>query len=87
MKNMLGEKAKDKITGFTGIIVAKVEYLNGCTQYCLKPKAGKDGKMPEGEYIDIQQVELIDDIATKPSIIEKLKEKLDVGGPQSDCPK
>ena len=76
---MLGKKAKDKITGFEGIITAKVEYLNGCVQYCIKPKAMIDGKMPAGEYIDEGQIEVIKDA------IEHNPKK--VGGPQSDCPK
>ena len=29
----LGKKAKDKVTGFEGIITAKVIYLYGCAQY------------------------------------------------------
>ena len=57
---MLGKLLRCKITGFEGIAVSKVEYLNGCIQYCLKPKT-IDGKMPEGEYIDIQQLEVVGD--------------------------
>ena len=48
----LGNKVKDTVTGYEGIATARIEYLNGCIQYCVKPKIGKDGKMPEGEYID-----------------------------------
>ena len=52
----LGNKVKDKVTGYTGIAVTKVEYLNGCVQFCVKPEVGKDGKMPDGEYIDVHQL-------------------------------
>lgn len=38
-KHKLGLKAKDKITGFEGIITARCEYLTGCNQYCLTPQA------------------------------------------------
>ena len=55
---MLGKNLKCRVTGFTGIATSKVEYLNGCIQYCLKPKM-IDGKMPEGEYIDLQQLEIV----------------------------
>ena len=34
----LGKKAKDKITGFEGIIVGKIIYLFGCNQYGIAPK-------------------------------------------------
>jgi hypothetical protein len=58
-----GDKVKCKVTGFIGIIISRMEWLNGCIQYCLKPKMkikkGESIKMPEGEYIDEQQLELI----------------------------
>lgn len=40
----LGEKVRDGVTGFKGVITARVEYLNGCLQYCVEPKVGKEGK-------------------------------------------
>ncbi len=57
---MLGKTLRCRVTGFTGIATSKVEYLNGCSQYCLKPKMA-DGNMPEGEYIDTQQLVIVDD--------------------------
>jgi len=62
----LGQKLRDKVSGFEGIATSRIEYLNGCVQFCLKPKS-TDGKMPEGEYIDIQQLEVVDDgLSIKP---------------------
>lgn len=55
----LGQEVRDVVTGFAGIAVSRLEFLNGCVQYCVKPKAGDDGKMPEGEWIDIQQLEVV----------------------------
>jgi len=56
----LGQKVKDKVTGFTGIAIAKIEYLNGCIQFCVKPKIkAKDNKMSEGQYIDVEQLEVV----------------------------
>lgn len=75
----LGNKVKDIVTGFEGIAVSKVEYLNGCVQYCVKPAKGKDGKMPEGEYIDQQQLSFV-------SVGVAVKVK-DTGGVMSDAPK
>jgi hypothetical protein len=41
----LGIKAKDKITGFEGIITGRVEYLTGCHQYLLNaPSKDSDVK-------------------------------------------
>ena len=47
MTIQLGVEGRDIITGFTGIVAARVEYLTGCTQYALTPKA-VDNKLPEG---------------------------------------
>jgi len=51
----MGERLQDDVTGFSGIVVARLEYLNGCKQYCIKPSV-KDNKMVEGEYIDENQL-------------------------------
>jgi hypothetical protein len=55
----LGQEVKDTVTGFTGIATAKVEYLNGCVQFCVKPKIAKNKEMPGGCYIDIEQLEVV----------------------------
>ena len=54
----MGDKVRDTITGFKGRIVARCQYINGCDQCLVKPGVGKDGKMPAGEWIDDQQLEL-----------------------------
>lgn len=79
MKIKLGNKVRDKVTGYEGIATAKVEYLNGCVHICVKPKVGSDGKMPNPEYIDIQQLELV----REEGIVVDRKS---TGGPQRDCP-
>jgi hypothetical protein len=55
----LGYRVRDIITGFEGIATARVEYLNGCVQYCVKPPM-KDGKQVESEYFDHQQLQAVD---------------------------
>jgi hypothetical protein len=57
----LGKLAKDKITGFEGIIVGKIVYLFGCNQYGLAPRNWdkEKGKRPETEYFDAGRVEIV----------------------------
>ena len=76
---ILGEKVKDKVTGFEGIATSRVEYLNGCIQYGVTPKIKvKENKKPGVEYIDEGQLELVGKgINTK---------KKTTGGFQSDHP-
>ena len=40
----IGDRYRDRVSGFAGIIVARIEYLDGCVQYELKPPVDKDGK-------------------------------------------
>ena len=79
MEIKLGNKVRDKVTGFEGIATARIEYINKCVQFCVKPKVKEDGKMPDGEYIDVDELEIVDTgivIEAKPT-----------GGPQRDCPR
>ena len=74
----LSSKLRDKLTGFVGFATGRVERINGCIQYCIKPKMGKDGKMPEGEYIDQEQLM---DLGKDVKVIAK-----DTGGDMPDMP-
>jgi len=59
MKIELGEKVEDMVTGFKGIAISKIEFLNGCVQYGVKPKTKKSGEMSEVQYIDEEQLKRI----------------------------
>lgn len=70
LKNIpLGTKLRDKVTDLEGIAIGRIEYLNGCVQYSIKPKIGKDGKVNDGEWVDSQQIEIVKEnaISIKPS--------------------
>ena len=59
-KIKLGDKVKDKITGFIGVAVARTEFLNGCVQYEVQPKRlDKDHKIVESVSIDEQSLEVM----------------------------
>lgn len=57
----LGCKARDVITGFTGTVIAKTEWLNGCVRVMIQPNDLKDGKPIEAHTFDVQQVEVLDE--------------------------
>lgn len=60
-KHKLGQRAKDKITSFEGIITARVEFLTGCNRYCIQPTELKDGKPLDTIYFDEEQLEIVSD--------------------------
>lgn len=72
----LGDKVKCKYTGFMGIATARTEFINGCVQYAVAPKVGKDNKMHEGYDVDEESIIVI----TKNSSKKKSKKKEQTGG-------
>jgi hypothetical protein len=67
-----GQKVVDRLTGFTGVITAVVEYLNGCIRYQVQPPIDEKGLYRESVIIDEQQLELV---VEKQKTLEKKKEK------------
>lgn len=56
----LGDEVRDTITGLEGIVVARIEYLNGCKQYEVQPEGVQDnGKIKKHSWIDEPQLKLI----------------------------
>lgn len=55
----LGDRAKDNISGFTGIVVALTEWLNGCLRITIQPQALHDGKPIPSECFDAEQIEAV----------------------------
>lgn len=62
-KFKLGTRLICKVTGFTGIAVSRLEYVNGCIQYGLKQKMDTkpEAKYPENIYIDEEQLDYVDE--------------------------
>jgi hypothetical protein len=74
----LGSKIRCRVTGLEGIATSRVEYINGCIQYALTPKA-EGNKYPDAIYMDEKQIEVIGDGITVPA--------KRTGGPQMGAPK
>lgn len=78
----LGQEAMDKVTGFKGIILGRIEYLFGCNQYGLVPKVNKEGKIGDTNWFDEGRIEIIGKgILPKEVKVEKN------GGINRDCPR
>ena len=74
----LGDRVRDRITGYQGICVTRIAYLTGCDQIGIKPQ----GQKPDGGTFDVLHfdepfVELIEANAVAP-VVER---KADAGGP------
>lgn len=55
---MLGEKVKDQISGFTGIVTGKAEYITGCVQYLIQPQS-EENDYKEAQWIDEHRLIII----------------------------
>lgn len=75
-KFTLGQRVRDVVTGFEGIAIGRVVYINGCHQYLVKPqcvhKEDEPMKQPEGWYIDDQSLELVDEGILDPPVLSTL---------------
>lgn len=60
MKILMGQKAKDVITGFQGIVTGKAQYITGCEQALLVPPVKPDGEFVSGNWFDEDRLDLVD---------------------------
>ena len=49
----LGSVARDRITGFKGVVVCRTQWLNGCNTYGLAPQELKDGQPLERQHLEL----------------------------------
>ena len=78
-KFKLNNHVEDKVTGFSGIILARSEYSTGCLQYGVTPTdLNKDGDLKEWQWFDESRLKEINK-----KTIQGLKSK---GGPAPKAP-
>jgi len=70
-KICLGCEVVDIVTGFKGIIDARVEYLYGCNKWSIMPKAGKDGKVGDTYWVDEGRVRYVGPGINKKEVASK----------------
>ena len=74
----LGDKVRDEITGFEGIVTLRSQWLNNCNTYGVKPTTLKDGVPQERQHFDEPQLVLLEE--------RLFGESRDTGGPQRTVP-
>lgn len=60
--DLLGLKARDKVTGFEGVVSTVSFDLYGCIQVVLTPPLDGDGKKQDGVWFDVARLEVTDDV-------------------------
>jgi len=69
----LGDKARDTISGFEGVVTCISDWLNGCRRVTIQPEKLHDGKPIDNCCFDIEQLEKV--VKAKPRKVTK------TGGP------
>lgn len=65
----LGRNAQDKLTGFKGVLVGRIQFLTGCNRYAIRPThLDKEGKTIDSEYFDEGRIEILKGGIDIPSI-------------------
>jgi hypothetical protein len=55
----LGDRARDSVTGYTGIAVGSSRWLHGCERITLQAPVNKDGSIPDAVTFDAPQLECL----------------------------
>jgi len=76
----VGSKVKDSITGFTGIVIARTEWLYGCVRLTVEPIELIQGKPVDAHSFDEQRLELLEE--KKPEVSKD--SRATTGGPHDD---
>ncbi len=79
----LGDKVRDLVTGFSGIVVGHTVWLTGCDTYVVNPQVIHEGKPVQSTTFDDHALELIEKEAVKlPDAKAAKAQKAKVGGPE-----
>lgn len=89
---VLGQRVRDRASGFTGIATMKSTYINGCVSFGVMPEVRKEALLqeaPQPSWIDHNRLEVVNDglIADKPKTPESEVAKKPSGGPAMKVPR
>lgn len=56
--DLLGKTARDRVTGFSGVVASISFDLYGCVQAVLTPPIDKDGKPVQGCWFDVNRLDV-----------------------------
>ncbi len=65
----LGDRVRDPITGFSGIIICVTTWLYGCIRIGVQPEELHKGKPVEDKYFDQGQLELVEANVHEPMVL------------------
>lgn len=83
----IGDRVKDAITGYVGIVIGVSKWITGCITYGVKAeRLDKDGKDMEAVWFDENRLVLVKRGAIKIGNVGKVRPSRN-GGPHSETPR
>jgi len=70
---------RDKVTGFEGVTVYRVEHMNNCIRYAVQPVADKEGQLPNGKVLAGPNLEIISPSKEDPPLTGKTSNAFKLG--------
>jgi hypothetical protein len=85
----LGDRVKDRVTGFKGIVVARSEYLHGCRRVGVQAEKLEEGKPTDAQWFDEPQVDVMESAVHAPFAAAPAPARAAArpGGPQPTPPR
>lgn len=56
----VGDRVKDRVTGFQGIVIGRSDYISGCDTYGVQPERLKDGIPQDTKWFDDPRLILVE---------------------------
>ena len=81
----LGDRVRDRISGYEGIVVGICEWLYGCRRPIVQSSELKDGKPMESHSFDEPQLEILQEAAFVPNVPTEVQQETPArpGGPRN----
>lgn len=81
---MLGLEVEDKVTKFRGIVTCVSFELYGCIQYAVHPPVDRDGKIPEGRWMDFNRAVVLNPnpVMVRPEFVKSPQQETRETGPE-----
>jgi hypothetical protein len=57
-KILLGQRVKDKLTGFEGLVTGRAQYITGCDQLLVQPSLNGKGEFVEARWLDEPRLDI-----------------------------
>jgi len=59
-----GKEVESRVTKLKGVITSRSQNLYGCNRYFIQPPVGADGKVPDGWWVDEDDITVTGDGVT-----------------------